>query len=280
MSMSQNALKLESVADILASTRRSKLACALILVLLLLVLSGLSLLILTQVGHTAKHFLFIALIAFPLLTVATAAAAALMKGEPRVALDAIGHPELEDVAQILARFPGPVTIRGSKPTLVSVSILVIPMLALGILGFLGSLRAGSAVGFLCSGALLLFSGLIVFIVARALLLGLPSITIDLEGFSIQKVLAAINQTRGVVRKRWSDASGFQSYFDAVRFSDQSPPTSLLGKLTHVRGMLPNTVLGAKPLARLMNAWRERSLSPQGNPVEPRYGSILPPSTSI
>ena len=46
--MSQNGSQLESVADILASTRRSKLACALILVLLLLVLGGLSLLILTQ----------------------------------------------------------------------------------------------------------------------------------------------------------------------------------------------------------------------------------------
>src|SRR6478736_5866812 len=105
MSMSQNGPQLESVADILASTRRSKLACALILVLLLLVLGGLSLLIFTHVGHIARHFLFIALIAFPLLTLATAAAAALMKAEPRVAFDPTGHLELEDVAQILARFP-------------------------------------------------------------------------------------------------------------------------------------------------------------------------------
>lgn len=258
--MSQNGPQLESVADILASTRRSKLACALILVLLLLVLGGLSLLIFTQVGHTARHFLFIALIAFPLLTLATAAAAALMKAELRVAFDPTGHLELEDVAQILARFPGPVTIRGSKPQMLAVSILIVPMLTLGILGLLGSIRAGSAVGFLCSSALLLFSGLIVFVFTRALRLGLPSITLDLEGFSIQKALATINQTRGVVRKRWSEASGFQSYFDAVKFSDKSQPASLLGRFAHVRGMLPNTVLGAKPLARLMNVWRERAVA--------------------
>jgi hypothetical protein len=66
--------------------------------------------------------------------------------------------------------------------------------------------------------------------------------------------------RGVVRKRWSEASGFQSYFDAVKFSDKSQPASLLGRFAHVRGMLPNTVLGAKPLARLMNVWRERAVA--------------------
>jgi hypothetical protein len=260
--MSQNGLHLESVADILASTRRAKIACALILVLLVLLLIGLSLLILIQLGHTAGHFVFIALIALPLLSLATGVAAALLKPEPRVAFDPTGHRELEDVAQILTQFPGPVTIRGSKPQLVAVSILVVPMLTLGILGFLGSMRAGSAVGFLCSSVLLLFSALIVFVYARALQLGLPSITLDSEGFSMRKALAAISQRRGVVSKRWSEASGFRSYFDAVQFSDQSPPTSLSGGLTHVRGMLPNTVLGAKPLARLMNMWRERSLSPQ------------------
>jgi hypothetical protein len=206
--MSQDIRQSGNPTDILASMRRSKLACMLISVVLLLVAGGICLLILTRVGHSFFHFIFIGLVAVPLLAMAVAAGAASAKALPRITLDAQGNPELDNVAKALAQFPGPVTIRGSKPQLVAVSILVIPMLAVGILGFLGSIRVGSAVGFLCSGILLLFSGLIVFMFTRALQLGLPSITLDLEGFSIQKVLAVINQTRGVVRKRWSERPVF------------------------------------------------------------------------
>jgi hypothetical protein len=207
------------------------------------------------------------LFSFPFLVLAAAAGEVLSKPIQLATLDAHGHVEFESVAKILAQFPGPAIVHGPKST--GVLLCVVPVLpfAWGIAGVWASAVAvergsygGAVLIFLVGGVILLFSLWSVLFAVRIKRKRLPCLTLDLDGFCFQKPLNAIRPTWGIDRLRWSDASGFKPGFDTVAFSDMRPPGRLWEPFVRVRGVLPGLDLGGKPLARLMNQWRERALA--------------------
>lgn len=112
-------------------------------------------------------------------------------------------------------------------------------------------------------------GPIAFLSIKAAAKGLPELTLDAEGFSVR-------YPWGTTRKLWREASRFKSkailqaiFIDRVVFHDASRPTGFWGRLWRAVNFndtgLPNIYLWARPLARLMNAWREQALaSPYGS----------------
>jgi hypothetical protein len=267
--MAQDTRQSDGVAEILArfpgpdSLRRSKRGSTLFLIGSLRVASVFGIWFLNQVGHQKLDVLFLGLVLFPLLCLATIAGLELTP--PRIFVDSQGFPRPQNVTDILTQFPTPVKIRAPALLVIVPLIFVVPILALGLWGLWRSILTGDVVMFGRSVLLAVVCGPIAFLLIKAAAKGLPELKLDAEGFSV-------GYPWGTTRKLWCEASQFKPepilpaiFVDRVVFHDASRPTGFRGRLwrsvTFNDTGLPNVYLWAKPLARLMNAWRERALAP-------------------
>jgi hypothetical protein len=169
---------------------------------------------------------------------------------------------------ILAQFPGPVTLSQPKWILV-VPATVASMGSLYLVSvfwpFLPNLTATSL--FLLGVVLAMIWCPVVLmslLLPVSLKKGLPRLVLDTEGFEIQHVF-------GVSQKRWADVAGFSPFFLVILLRYSVGDRGFRQKLNRQTVWFAHLGLGAKSLADLMGAWRERALAlPTGN--MPHQGS--------
>src|SRR5262245_44857088 len=164
------------------------------------------------------------------------------------------------VEQILARFPGPVTVRPVlTPTRGSV-IAVCILIAIGCLWGIwhGTQKVSAAWG------LAVFAALFAFGAAAAVhMLRTSRMTLDREGFEVVDLFRK-------KRFRWKDVSAFAlDYYPrrylVVAFDDARKGGGILAPVDRALGfhdtILPEQYgLGEKEFAELLNQWRDRALA--------------------
>ena len=169
---------------------------------------------------------------------------------------------LDDPAkQILARFPGPVTLKPARfwsvvLTVVPLLMLVAPLVEIGRGNVdMSWTLAGAFAVFVCFAA---FNG--AFLLPNA-----ETLTLDREGF---RVVLWFRKRRYL----WKDVSAFQTQWTyrrvLVAFDWSGTSGGALAgvdrKLGFQNSLLPDDYgLGAEQLAALLNAWRERAFSARG-----------------
>jgi len=163
----------------------------------------------------------------------------------------------ESVATVLARFPGPVTLKPSP-----LKWIVMVALALGLVaGGIFLIRVGQSTHQLFWGWVsIVFFGACGLVAACQLIPGSSDMTLDAGGFKVS----------GLRRRQsnWPDVANFTTWTaTAITWSviyDDQADRSVLGKLNRLFGghnaFLPDTYgLRARDLARLMTLWRDRAL---------------------
>ena len=164
-------------------------------------------------------------------------------------------PMHNDVAEILSRFPGPVTLHPSRTKW----LLVFAGGALFATG--GGLMVADGKG--TGWFVLIFFVLVALVGAAALLPGAGGLTLDREGFAVTNLFRSY-------RARWQDTTGFTAvrippaHQKMVMYDDAKQSGRSLAQLNVAiagRGAgLPDTYgLSADDLAHLMAQWRERAL---------------------
>ena len=178
---------------------------------------------------------------------------------------ALGHAAaLDEVDAVLARFPGPVTLTGSRVKYLGVlaaSVVFVAALAWmlqhGAVGPAGTAKAWLGVLFFGAGAV---------IGAVMLLPGASSLTLSAQGF--ERITLFVKRPTA-----WQQASGFivGEYLTArrrqlrtVAYDDAAcwgAGADLSRKLVGRNTALPDTYgLAHEDLARLMTQWRQRALA--------------------
>ena len=161
-----------------------------------------------------------------------------------------------DVAEILSRFPGPVTLRPSRTRWLLV-------LAIGLLFAVGGvwmIQDGKWMGWY----VLVFFGLVALIAAVAMLPGAGGLILDREGFDVTSLFRRY-------RIRWQDTADFAAvsippaHQKMVGYNDLKQSSSRLAKMNVAivgrDAAIPDTYgLSADALAQLMAQWRERALA--------------------
>ena len=162
-------------------------------------------------------------------------------------------------ADILARFPGPVTLRASLKRWG----LIFAGCALFAIGGKWMVGAGQVVGWLP----FIFFGIGTVIAALAMLPGASALTLDGTGFEITKFYRR-------TRTRWQDATDFiaaripPARLRFVLYNNAGTGRRLARINTFIAGRnaaLPDTYGSLSPddLAQLMVQWRERAASTVG-----------------
>jgi hypothetical protein len=169
-------------------------------------------------------------------------------------------PSATDAAEILARFPGPLTLYPSRKKW----LLVLAGSALFAVGGFWMIKTGDARGWL----VLIFFGLAAAVAAVAMLPGAGALTLDAQGFE------ATNLFRRH-RTRWQDTTGFQAaripparqmwvVYDDITQNKKSIAKFNIG-IVGRNAALPDTYgLSADDLAQLMAQWRGRALGQTGS----------------
>jgi hypothetical protein len=163
-----------------------------------------------------------------------------------------------DVAEILSRFPGPLTLYPSRKKW----LLFFLIGALFAAGGGWMINRGEGSGWF----VLIFFGLAAIVAAAAMLPGAGGLTLDRDGFEVTNLFRSY-------RARWHDTAGFT----AVRiphaqmmvvYDDAKQSGKGLAQLNVAiagRGAgLPDTYgLSADDLAQLMAQWRDRAVAQTG-----------------
>jgi hypothetical protein len=183
------------------------------------------------------------------------------------------------VDAILARFPGPVTLRVSRLKWFAVLAGGLGFVAIGVFMLRGDIGGVDRWDVLIAWACLVFFGLVALVAAVMLLPGAGSLTLAAEGFETCNLFRRF-------RTPWQQASDFTvGEYDAQEgwlarpqrlvVYDDSRCVGALADLNRRmlgrNGALPDTYgLSYDDLARLMTQWRERALTaPHGRSVVPR-----------
>jgi hypothetical protein len=169
-----------------------------------------------------------------------------------------------DVAGVMAKFPGPVTLYADKRT-VRFLFVVFAVIELGFVKALFTAESGRLAIWIGLAIFLWGIGSTAFMILNRNALAL---TLDHDGFTIN----------GMFRPRWSawkDVGDFATlksrYFTATTYNDRGPGVSTFQRLTsgyrRLRygrdTMLPDTYgFDAERLAQLMSLWRQRALASQ------------------
>ena len=154
-----------------------------------------------------------------------------------------------DVAEILSRFPGPVTLRPSRTRWLLV-------LAIGLLFAVGGV-------WMIQDGKWIF-GLVALIAAVAMLPGAGGLILDREGFDVTSLFRRY-------RIRWQDTADFAAvsippaHQKMVGYNDLKRSSSRLAKMNVAivgrDAAIPDTYgLSADALAQLMAQWRARALA--------------------
>ena len=162
-------------------------------------------------------------------------------------------PMHNDVAEILLRFPGPVTLHPSRTKW----LLVLAGGALFAVGGGLMIADGKGTGWF----VLIFFALVALAGAVALLPGAGGLTLDREGFAVTNLFRTY-------RARWQDTTGFTAvrippaHQKMVMYDDAKQSGRSLAQLNVAiagRGAaLPDTYgFSADDLAQLMAQWRDR-----------------------
>jgi hypothetical protein len=160
-----------------------------------------------------------------------------------------------DAAEILSRFPGPLTLYPSCKKW----LLVFSIGALFAAGGGGMINGGKGSGWF----VLIFFALVAIVAAAAMLPGAGGLTLDRDGFEVTNLFRSY-------RARWQDTTGFtavrihSAHQKMVVYDDAKQSGRSLAQLNVAiagRGAgLPDTYgLSADDLAQLMAQWRERAL---------------------
>jgi hypothetical protein len=161
-----------------------------------------------------------------------------------------------DVAEILSRFPGPVTLRPARTKWLLV-------FAIGILfaaGGMWMIEDDRLMGWY----VLVFFGLTALVAAVAMLPGAGVLALDREGFEVTSLFRRH-------RIRWRDTTDFAAVRipparqSMVAYNDLKQSGSRLAKMNVAivgrTAAIPDTYgLSADALAQLMAQWRERALA--------------------
>jgi hypothetical protein len=167
--------------------------------------------------------------------------------------------------QILAQFPGPMTIRPvlTRSDLISIAFAMLVVLAC-LSGILhqwtreGSVHWGLG---LCAAVFAFFGA------ALASNLRTNSMTLDHEGFDV-----VIGFRRKKKRYRWTDVSAFESRGvetsrtpSHIAFDDAGKPDGTFAVVNRALGFRNSSLLedygmGMEQLAKLLNQWRDRALA--------------------
>jgi hypothetical protein len=169
-----------------------------------------------------------------------------------------------DAAQILARFPGPVTIYPSRKKWLLVFAISIAFTA----GGTWMIASCDASGWF----VLVFFGLGAIVAAAALLPGAGALMLDSDGFEVTNLFRHH-------RSHWQDTGGFlaaripPARHLMVVYDDATQSAKNLAKInTAIVGRnagLPDTYgLSADDLARLMAQWCERALGRSRSSTRP------------
>jgi hypothetical protein len=160
-----------------------------------------------------------------------------------------------DAAEILSRFPGPVTLYPSRKKW----LLVFAGGALFATGGAWMIQGGDGTGWF----VLIFFGLVALVAAAAMLPGAGALTLDRDGFEVTNLFRRH-------RSRWQDTVGFlaaripPARQKFVVYDDVTQSSRTLAKINvEIVGRnaaLPDTYgLSAENLAHLTARWRERAL---------------------
>jgi hypothetical protein len=162
--------------------------------------------------------------------------------------------------QILARFPGPVTIRPVLTPFLGSFIALSTLIAIGCLWGIwhGTQKVSATWG------LAVFAALSAFLAAAAVhALRTDRMTLDRDGFEVVYPFRK-------KRYRWTDVSAFEwQYWTrgtyVVAFDDLRKGDGILAAVNRATGFrnsgLPEDYgLGEKQLAELLNQWRDRALA--------------------
>jgi len=161
-----------------------------------------------------------------------------------------------DIAEILARFPGPVTLYPSRWKWLGVLAIGAVLAVGGVL----MIRDGDPKGWL----VLIFFGAVVLGSAIVLLPGAGALVLDGDGFAVTNLFRRH-------RTRWQDATGFTAAGIPparqrfVVYDDARTNASHLAKINvtivgHNAGLPDTYGRSADELAELMTAWRASALA--------------------
>jgi hypothetical protein len=170
----------------------------------------------------------------------------------------------EKVTAILAQFPGPVTLRPSKLKWISL-VLAIALLGVGSMVATAWLypQVGLAIGVIASALVGLTCCAVAPVGMSAILAERMWARLDFEGFETQDLWGRRK------RRHWRDTDRFAvrwvNHWPYTLYDDVNPASDWWDALNRWyvggRSMLPDTYgLGAKNLAHLMTAWRQRALA--------------------
>ena len=165
-------------------------------------------------------------------------------------------PIHSSAAEILSRYPGPVTFYPSRKKW----LLVFAICMLIVVTSPGMIRAGhwmGWVGLILSGACTLIAGTVM------LLPGALRMTLDHEGFEVRKLFRRS-------RRRWRDVSRFDVwtvqplYPKIVVYDDAEQKSTMRARANiavcgHTSGLPDTYGFSADALTHLITQWRERAL---------------------
>jgi len=165
-------------------------------------------------------------------------------------------PSQEKTGDILARFPGPVTLRPSRLKWILVLLGALVFVAGGI----GMIVSGETMGWVVAG----FFGLCIPVGVIALLPGASGMTLHRDGFDISNMFRRQSYP-------WRDVSGFDAVrippamtkivvFDHAGAAGKTIAKLNVGLVGRNAGLPDTYGIPADVLAGLMAAWRERALA--------------------
>jgi hypothetical protein len=164
-------------------------------------------------------------------------------------------PPDTEIAAVLSRFPGPLTLYPSRREW----LLVFTGCLLVAAGGAWMIKSGDGEGWL----VLIFFGLGTLVAGAAMLPGAGGLILDHDGFEITNLFRRH-------RTRWQDAAGFQTASvprvrqKMVVYDDITQRAKSIAKINVAlvgrNAALPDTYgFSAEDLAQVMTQWRERTL---------------------
>jgi hypothetical protein len=261
--MSLSDAQLQRVSEVLARfpdpapSRQSNTQLILIWIVCLLVAVVGLLVTFLLVHRTPWNVAFAGLAWLPFLVIAIA-----------VAAQQSSRSGLEDVMEILAKFPGPVAVpRAKSLQMAGFTIVAIFVIVAGavydVAIYIWLIRhVGRTAALLAYGLIVIGLALALRFLYRLFRTRPPVLTLDEQGF-------ALRQPRGgKTRRRWDQVSDFKTSLDTVSFSDVSQAVSRdIWRGRRGRSLLPGTFLRPKLLSRLMVTWQELALTAAGGARE-------------
>jgi hypothetical protein len=175
---------------------------------------------------------------------------------------------LEDVMDILAKFPGPVAVPRAKSLqttgfVIAAIVVIVAGAVYDAATYIWLIRhVGRTAALLACGLIIIGLALALPFLYRFFRTRPPVLTLDGQGFALRQPKG------GETRRRWDQVSDFKTFLDLVRFSDASQPDFWdVWRAGRGRGHLPGTFLRPKLLSRLMVTWQELALTAAEGPRE-------------